>query len=86
MKRFNNCRVLKLKTKNSVYISHNAIMLNYLMKKRCIMNDYRYVAFEGGIYEIYANNPINGTNYKKELKNMIRDGKMFSLWLGNKVA
>lgn len=84
--RFNNFKVLHVRRRNTSYISHNSIMLNYFYARRAVFNDYKYVSYQGDIYEIFANNPINGTVLKDELKEKLRSGKLVSVWLGKKVS
>lgn len=86
MVRFNNHRTLQVKERNVSYISHNLIMLNDLMKKRFAYNNYKYVAFQGGVYEIDSVHPIHGGTPKIPLKEVLDRGIMIACYLGKKVA
>ncbi len=83
--RFNNHRTLRIKRKHASEMGHNSFMLEYFFAKRVIMNDYKYVNFQGGIYEVHINNPIHG-GIPVCPKKMIKEQKIIAVWLGKQVA
>lgn len=86
LKLFKNHRVLKVPVKNTNYISHNTISLNRLYVKRFINGKYKYVSYNGCIYDIKAVKTISGIIPKEPLKFLLESKILFSLFLNNKLS